>query len=91
MRTVVITLTSLLLITSCSGDHSATSPEFPEQATHELQTVFRVSEPDTGLFINGVRMLRFLSDGTLLFKNGYGGTRLLEMGRDGALYTGQRP
>lgn len=86
IRTLLSTLATLLLLTACSVDQPNTSsPEFPGQVTHELQTVFRTAEPDTGIFINGVRLLRFLSDGSLLFKNGYGGTRLLEMSREGVL------
>lgn len=86
IRTFLTTLSTLLLLTACSGDRSTTtSPEFPDRATHVLQPVFRTAEPDTGIFIDGVRMLRFLSDGSLLFKNGYGATRLLHMSPDGSL------
>lgn len=84
MRILFICLAAALLISACGGDAgSDLQPEFPAEATHELQNVFRVSEPDSGLFLNSVQLMRFLSDGNFLFRNGYSATRLLEMSPDG--------
>lgn len=85
MRVLLICLTAALLLSACGGNTgSDLQPEFPAAATHELKNVFRVSEPDSGLFLNSVQQMRFLSDGNFLFRNGYSATRLLEMSPDGS-------
>lgn len=70
----------LLLFTSCSLESSNPEEvEMPSEPTHQLRSIFKISELDNQHFISYITDIEFLSNGNIIMHNGRNSKHLLEL------------
>lgn len=84
-QVVIISVVCILTVSCSAGDDvMPVSFKLPNDATHDLTDLFRISSPAEGAFFSHIRNIHMLSDGHMVVQN-YPDHQLYELTPDGEL------